>query len=152
MVTIGRYVPLPFTLHRVTTYCCVDSRQVSDLDYRRIRCLTFAPSAPGESSLPPLNAHGASDVRHDVRTRAIISEVRREVTDLRREVLKTQEGAGSQHRSVSVTPTPSPDADLPLYRPGIGQRSRLLLGPATYTCIQCTWGITTPTPKELLRT
>jgi len=74
--------------------------------------------------------HGTSDVRHDVRTRAIISEVHREVadtraivSDLRREVLKSQEGAGSQHQSVSVTRTSSQNTDLLLYRLKIGQRS-----------------------------
>ena len=37
--------------HRIHIYCLLDSKQVSDLDHREIRRLTFASSAPGE--LPP---------------------------------------------------------------------------------------------------
>jgi len=72
----------------------------------------------------------SSDVRHDVKTRAIISDVHREVTDthaivsdMRREMVKSQEGAGSQHRSVSVTRTPPPNVHSALDRLRIGQRS-----------------------------
>jgi len=114
----------------VTDYCCIDSCQVSDLGYKRARRLIFTFSAPGEP-LPPLsNTHGAPDVRHDVKTRAIVSEVHREVadtraivSDLRREMLKGQEGVSSQHRSVSVTRTLSPNTCLQLDRLKIGQRS-----------------------------
>jgi len=63
----------------------------------------------------------SSDVRHDAKTRAIVSEVHREVADLRREVLKSQEGVGDQDRSVSITCTPSPNTDLSLHRLKIGQ-------------------------------
>jgi len=99
-----------------------------------------------------LNAHGTSDVRHDVKTRAIVSEVYREVTDLRREVLKGQEGAGGQRQFVSVSRTLSPNTRLPLNRLKIGQHYRPLLGPASYACIQRTWGIPSPAAEGLLWT
>jgi len=91
--------------------------------------------------------HGAPDVRHDAKTRAIVSEVHREVadtraivSDLRREILKGQEGVtSSQHRSVSVTRTLSPNTHLQLHRLEIGQRSRVLLDSASHTYIQHIW-------------
>jgi len=121
---------------------CIDSRQVSDTDYKWIHCLILAFSAPG-SLPPPLDLHGTSpDVRHDVKTRAIVSDVHREVadthvivSDIRREMLKSQEGAGSQHRSVSVTRTPPPNVHLALHRLKICQQSRSLLSPASNVSI-----------------
>jgi len=61
----------------------------------------FAFSAPGESP-PPLqrNTHGtAFDIRREV-----VSGVQTMVSDIRH-MLKNQEGADSQHQSVSVTDT-----------------------------------------------
>ena len=63
----------------------------------------FAFSAPGESP-PPLrrNTYGiTSDIR-----RGVVSEVQNMVSDIRH-MLKNQEGADSQHLSVSVTRAPS---------------------------------------------
>jgi len=99
----------------------------------------IAFSAPGESLPPLLNPHRtSSDVRHDVKTRAIVSEVHRGVadthaivSDIRREMLKSQGEVGSQHRSVSVTRIPPPSVHLVLDRLKIGQRSHPLLSLAS---------------------
>jgi len=103
----------------------------------------FTFSAPGESPPPLLNAHGtSSDVRRDIKTRAVVSEVHREVvdthaivSDIHRKILESQEGAGNQHQSVNITRTRWRNTHLPLHRFKIGQRSRPLLYLASYTCI-----------------
>ena len=66
----------------VTTYRCLESRQVSNLNYGQIQRLIFASSAPEESPPPPpRNTHETvSDVHRDVmKAEAIISEVQRDV-------------------------------------------------------------------------
>ena len=93
---------------RATTYLCLESCQVSSLDYTRIQCLIFASSAPGDSPPPQRNTHGTvSDVRRDVvKAGVIISEVQRDVANTQamvRDVLKNQQEAGGQDRSVSDT-------------------------------------------------
>jgi len=102
----------------------------------------FAFSAPGVSLSAPSNTRGTSaDVRHDVKTHAIVSEIHREVADTRaivsgihHKMLESREGTGGEHRSVSVTRTPSANTHLPLCRLKIGQRSLLPLGTAPHTC------------------
>jgi len=102
----------------------------------------FAFSAPGEPPTPSLNTRGtSSDVRHDVKTHAIVSEIHREVADTRaivsdihHKMLESQEGTGSEHRSVSVTRTSSANTHLPFRRLKIGQRSLLPSGTAPHTC------------------
>jgi len=113
------------------------------MGFKWTRCLIFGFSAPDESVPPLLNAHAtSSDVRRDATTRAVVSEVHHEVVDTRamvseihRKMLESQEGAGGEHQSVSVIRILSPNTRLLLDRLGIGQRSRLLLGPTSYVCI-----------------
>jgi len=102
------------------------------MNHNWIHRLIFAFSAPSDSLPLPLNTHRtSSDVRRDDKTRAIVSDLHREVagahtivSDIRREMVKSLEGAGSQHRSVSVTRTPPRNVHLTLDRLRIGQRSR----------------------------
>ena len=99
---------MPSVCHRATTYRCLDSCKVGDLDYKLTQHLILASSAPGESSPLLVNTHAAaSDIRHNiVRANTMISEVHRDVVNTHtmvRDVLKSQEGAGGQDRSVSNT-------------------------------------------------
>lgn len=99
--------------HEVITYHCLDLRQVSDLDYKWVQYLAPPSSAPGESPhLLLKTANGTiPDVRHDVvKARAIVTEVHHGfvdthtmVFDIHRNMLKVQEGADGQYRSVSDT-------------------------------------------------
>jgi len=57
------------------------------------------------------------------------------VSDIRREMLKSKEEAGSQHRSVRVTRIPSRSVHLVLDRLKTGQRFRPLSGPTSHPCI-----------------
>jgi tetratricopeptide (TPR) repeat protein len=54
--TSGQPQPVSVThivLRRIYAYCCLDSKQVRNLDYQEIRYLTFTSSAPGELPPPP---------------------------------------------------------------------------------------------------
>ena len=68
------------------------------------------PSAPGESLPPPLKSTRgtASENRHDIVTRTIVSEFERNVTranvmvsDIRRTIVQGQGGTGGGHPLVS---------------------------------------------------
>ena len=89
--------PLYSLCYRATTYSYLDLRQVSNMNCKRIRCLTFTSSAPGESP---------STLRHQHRSDTIISEVHRNVINTQtmvRDVLRSQQEAGGQDWLVSDT-------------------------------------------------
>ena len=70
----------------------------------------FTSSAPGELPPPlPRSTPGTvSDVRNEItKTRTVVSEVQRDVADIRRNLLRSQEGVDDQRRLVSDTPTTS---------------------------------------------
>jgi len=104
-------VVLALACHRVATYHCLDSCQVSDLGHEWIQDLIFASSAPGKLPPPlPRNTNGTgSGTRYDaVKVYDIVSEAHRDVlntfnvvSDIHRNMLKGQEGTDGQHRSVS---------------------------------------------------
>jgi len=124
-------------------------------------CLTYVPSflcgyywpliSVNSQTELAINTHVAvvntrtlvSDVHHDVvNTHTLVSDVHHGVldthaivSDIHRNILKSQEGTDSQHRSVSVARSLSPRIHLQLDRLKIGQRSRFLLGSASYACI-----------------
>ena len=90
----------------VAAHSCLELRQVSCHYSHWTRCLrlAFAFSAPGESPPLPNNPYGASSSSR----RDVVSEVHRDVVNTQtlihdiHNLLKGQEGAGSQLQSVSV--------------------------------------------------
>jgi len=64
--------------------------------------LIFAFSAPNDSLPPPLNTQGtSSDVRHDDKTRATVSDIRREVADTHAKVSDIRGMLKSRDRSAT---------------------------------------------------